>query len=158
MSMLIDRPEMYRRCGEDLAYCRKVVEEGFRYFTTSTIPRTTTRDLTYDDVLIPAGTTLFFPVSISGRDPDAFAEADSFDPERTDARKHVAFGLGEHICMGQFIARAQIQEALHQIAQRMKNPKRTGPSGWRPFYGVWGLRGLPIAFEPAPALEEASAG
>ena len=39
-------------------------------------------------MLIPAGTTLFFPVSISGRDPDAFAEADSFDPERADARKH----------------------------------------------------------------------
>jgi hypothetical protein len=28
-----------------------------------------------------------------------------------------------------------------------------GESSWRPFYGVWGLKGLPIAFDPAPALE-----
>ena len=63
--------------------------------------------------------------------------------------------MGMHICLGQFIARAQIQEGLHLIAQRICAPKRAGPSGWRPFYGVWGMRGLPIRFTPAPAREEA---
>lgn len=155
MNILIERPEIYVRCAEDHAYCRKVVEEGFRYLTTSTIPRMTTKDIAYRDVLIPKGTMLFFPVSVSGRDPDAFEGAGRFDPERPDAKRHVAFGMGEHICLGQFIARAQIQEALHQIAQRMRDPRRTGPSDWRPFYGVWGLKGLPIAFDPAPAFEPA---
>jgi cytochrome P450 len=151
MNVLIDRPELYQRCAEDLAYCRKVVEEGFRYLTTSTIPRTTTKDIDYQGVTIPAGTMLFFPVSIAGRDDRAFAQADCFDPDRPDAKRHLAFGMGEHNCLGQWIARAQIQEGLHQIAQRMRNPRRTGNSGWRPFYGVWGLKGLPIAFDPAPA-------
>jgi len=154
MDVLIDRPEMYERCAEDLAYCRKVTEENFRYLTTSTIPRIVTKDITYKDVVIPAGTLLFFPVSISGRDP-AFDHADRFDPERNQAAKrHITFGMGVHICLGQFIARAQIEEGLHQIAQRIKHPRRTGESAWRPFYGVWGLRGLPIAFDQARTLEE----
>jgi cytochrome P450 len=155
MDALIDRPEMYRRCAEDLAYCKKVSEENFRYLTTSTIPRIVTKDIIYKDVTIPQGTMLFFPVSISGRDP-AIERGDLFDPERDQAQKrHITFGMGIHICLGQFIARAQIEEGLHQIAQRIRNPRRTGPSAWRPFYGVWGLKGLPIAFDQAEALEPA---
>lgn len=153
MDMMIRRPDLYRRCAEDLQFCQKVVEENFRYLTTSTIPRLVTRDLTYREVVIPEGTMLFFPVSIAGRDDSAFEDPDSFDPERPDLKKHLTFGMGIHICLGQFIARAQIQEGLHQIAQRIANPRRVGQSAWRPFYGVWGLRGLPIEFDPAPARE-----
>jgi cytochrome P450 len=156
MDALIDRPEMYRRCADDLSYCKQVSEENFRYLTTSTIPRIVTKDITYRDVLIPEGTLLFFPVSISGRDP-AIDNADVFDPERDQAKKrHITFGMGVHICLGQFIARAQIEEGLHQIARRIRNPRRDGPSTWRPFYGVWDLKGLPIAFDHAEALEEAT--
>ena len=149
MDVLIDRPDLYRRCAEDLGFARKVMEEGFRHLTTSTIPRVVTREFAYRDVTIPEGTLLFFPVSVSGRDATAIADPDSFDPERTNTKKHIAFGLGVHICLGQFIARAQIEEALHQIARRLHNPRRTGPSAWRPFFGVWGLKGLPIGFDRA---------
>jgi cytochrome P450 len=154
MNVLIGRPDLYRRCAEDPDFCGKVVEENFRYLTTSTIPRFVTNDITYHDVLIPKGTMLFFPVSIAGRDPTAIEDPESFDPERENLKKHLTFGMGVHICLGQFIARAQIAEGLHQIAQRIGNPRRTGPSAWRPFYGVWGLKGLPIEFDPEPALED----
>jgi cytochrome P450 len=151
MDVLIDRPDLYRRCAEDPAFCQNVVEENFRFLTTSTIPRVTTKEIAYREVAIPAGTMLFFPVSIAGRDPTAFEDPDRFDPGREQARKHMAFGMGVHACLGQFIARAQIEEGLHQIARRIRAPRRTGPSAWRPFYGVWGLKGLPIEFDPAPA-------
>ncbi len=147
MNVLIDRPDLYERCAEDIAFCDKVTEENFRYLTTSTIPRITTREIEYEGVDIPAGTMLFFPVSISGRDEISFESPREFDPERGDVKQHITFGLGVHICLGQFIARAQIAEGIHQIAQRMKNPRRTGELEWRPFYGVWGLKGLPIAFD-----------
>lgn len=149
MSVLINNPEIYQRCAKDTAYCRRVVEENFRYLTTSTIPRTAVKDIDYRDVQIPAGTVLFFPVSISGRDPAEHLRPNTFDPGRKDVKRHLTFGLGGHICLGQFIARAQIEEGLHQIAQRMINPQRTGPSTWRPFFGVWGMKGLPISFEAA---------
>jgi cytochrome P450 len=154
MDALLSRPEMYQRCAEDLGFCKSVVEESFRYVTTSTIPRLVTKDIEYREVLIPEGTLLFFPVSIAGRDP-AIANGEAFDPDRAQTQKHIAFGMGVHICLGQFIARAQIEEGLHQIARRIRNPRRTGPSGWRPFFGVWGMKGLPIAFESEPSLEPA---
>ena len=155
MNVLIDRPDLYQRCAEDLSFAHKIMEEGFRHLTTSTIPRVVTRAFEYRGVTFPEGTLLFFPVSISGRDPGAFADPDTFDPERTSGKKHITFGLGVHICLGQFIARAQIEEGLHQIAQRIRNPRRTGPSAWRPFFGVWGLKGLPIAFDAERQAEMA---
>ncbi|RYE60864.1 MAG: cytochrome P450, partial [Hyphomicrobiales bacterium] len=72
--------------------------------------------------------------------------------DRAEGNPHMAFGAGPHICLGQFIAKAQIEEGLHLIAQRLRKPKIAGPYSWRPFPGVWGLHGLPIEFEPAPAL------
>ena len=90
---------------------------------------------------------------MSGRDPTAFDHADDFDPDRTidPNRRQLGFGMGRHMCLGQYIARAQLQEALHQIAQRMRHPRLAGEPGHRPFYGAWGLKGLPIRFEQGEA-------
>lgn len=151
MSFLIDRPDMYARCSEDMEYCRKVMEEGFRFQTTSTFPRRVKSEFVYEDVVFPAGTLLFFPVSVSGRDPNCFEEPDTFDPDRklTPTARHIAFGRGVHICLGQYIARHQIEVGLNLIAQHLKNPKLSRPAGHRPFFGVWGLKGLHIEFEDA---------
>lgn len=147
MNLLLDRPEVYARCAVDPDYCANVVEETLRYNSPATIPRLASEDIVYRDVLLPAGSMLFFPVSVAGRDPGAFEDPERFDPERVQHNKHLAFGRGAHICLGQFIARAQLEEGLHLIAQRMRNPRRAGRSDWRPFYGVWGLRGLPIQLD-----------
>jgi cytochrome P450 len=116
--------------------------------STSTAFRYTTEDVVYRDVLLPEHTMLFFPFSVSGRDPAAFPEGERFDPDRPDASRSMAFGLGRHMCLGQHIARVQLQEALHLVAQRLRDPKLAGPHGWRPFPGIWGLKGLPITFTP----------
>jgi len=151
MHLMTENPEIYERCAEDLEYCRKVIEETLRMFNPSSSFRITDEDIEYRDVLIPAGTMLFFNLNVSGRDPLAFEDADTFDPERPidPARRHVAFGLGKHMCLGQYIARAQLQEGIHLIAQHMKKPHEVGEKGWRPFPGVWGIKGLPIEFESA---------
>jgi cytochrome P450 len=150
MNLLLDRPEMYQRCAADRDFCARVVEETLRYNSPATILRMTAKDVVYRDVLLPQGAMMFFPVSVVGRDPSAFEKAEVFDPERTRENKQIAFGRGAHICLGQFIARAQLEEGLHLIAQRIKNPRRAGPSDWRPFYGVWGMKGLPIEFSSPP--------
>ena len=151
MHLMTRHPQIYERCAQDLDYCRQVVEETLRLFNPSSLFRATTREIEYDGVTIPAGTMLFFNVNVAGRDPNAFDEPAAFEPERAidPARRHVAFGLGKHMCLGQFIARAQLQEGIHLIAQQMKEPRETDEPGWRPFPGVWGIKGLPIAFEEA---------
>jgi len=151
MRLLLDRPDIYERCGQDHEYCRRVVEEGLRYFNPGSVPRFTEEDIVFRDVLLPKDTMLWFTLNISGRDPATFADADIFDPDRPidPAKRHIAFSLGKHMCLGQYIARAQLQEALHLIPQRIRNPRLDGPVGWRPYPGAWGLKGLPIAFTPA---------
>lgn len=151
MHTLVDWPEVYARCAEDPAYCRKVMNETMRWSSPASAMRHVERDFLFRDVLMTAGTVILMPWSVLGRDPTAVAEPDVFDPDRAEGSPHMAFGAGPHICLGQFIAKAQIEEALHLIAQRIRRPRIAGSYEWRPFPGVWGLRGLPIEFEPAPA-------
>jgi cytochrome P450 len=151
MHQLMQLPEIYERCAVDIEYCAKVVEEGLRYYNPGTAPRFTSTDFTFRDVLLPKDTMMLFTFSTSGRDPGTFRDPDKFDPERhiDPAKRHAAFGLGRHMCLGQHIARTQLQEAIHQIAQRLPNPRLVGEYGWRPFPGTWGLKGLPITFARA---------
>ncbi|KHK90256.1 cytochrome P450 [Novosphingobium malaysiense] len=149
--VLISHPQSYQRCATDMDYCRKVVEETLRMFTPAFTFRATKEDIVYRDVLIPKGTMMFFALNVAGRISSDIAHSYDFDPERTTKadQRHVGFGLGKHMCLGQYIARAQLQEALHLIAQHLLQPRESAPPGWRPFPGNWGIKGLPIEFEPA---------
>jgi len=153
MYTLLDHPEIYERCATDHEYCRKVIEEALRWFNPSTVARYVDKEFEYRGVTFPKDQMLFFPLSVSGRDPGTYEEPDRFDPDRPidPQKRQIAFALGKHMCLGQYIARAQLQEALHQVAQRLRHPRLAGEIGWRPFYGAWGLKGLPIAFEPGEA-------
>ncbi len=153
MRLLLDRPDLYRRCGEDHAFARAVVEESFRYASTTSSQRIMREDIVYRDTVLEKDSIVWFPLSVASHDPRYAEHADSFDPERKRDKPHIGFGLGGHLCLGQYIARAQIHEGMHLIARRLRNPKSPGPLGYRPFPGTWGLRGLPIEFE----LEEVPA-
>ena len=157
MHLMIERPEIYRRCGSDKDYCRKVVEETFRYVNPVTSGRMLDRELEYRGVLFPKDAMIYFPWSMATRDPRAVENPEEFDPERSQRHSHVGFGLGPRICLGRYIALAQIEEGLHLIAQRILNPRRMGPSGWRRFLSTWRLRGLPIAFDTIEPVGPASA-
>ena len=151
MHLMIDNPSIYKRCADDLEYCRRVVEETLRVFNPSSAFRAATSDIEYRDVRIPAGTMLFFNLNVAGHDAKLFADPDRFDPDRpiVAENRHVAFGMGKHMCLGQYIARAQLQEGIHLVARHMHAPHADGEPGWRPFPGVWGIKGLPIEFTPA---------
>jgi cytochrome P450 len=147
MKLLLDRPEVYRRCAGDLAYCRKVVEEALRYSSIASPVRVVVNDFAYDGHQFHKGEMLVIAAPLANRDPLAFEDPDRFDPDRANAGRNVAFGRGSHMCIGQHQARNQLQEGLHLIAQRLTNPRLVGPVEWRPFLGAWGPRTLPIAFD-----------
>lgn len=150
MYTLLDKPQIYARCAQSLEYTRKTMHETFRYHSPSTATRKVDRAFTFRGVHFREGTLLMFPWGMSGRDRTATDDPDSFDPDREGLRgSHFAFGMGSHICLGQFIGVAQIEEGFHVIAQRIRKPRLVGKPGWRPFPGVWGVAGLPIAFDVA---------
>jgi cytochrome P450 len=150
MYTLLDKPEIYAKCAESLEYTRKVMHETFRFHSPSTATRKVAQAFDFRGVHFPPETLIMFPWGMSGRDATAADDPDTYNPDRKDLRgSHFAFGMGAHICLGQFIGMAQIEEGFHVIAQRLKNPRLVGEPGWRPFPGVWGVAGLPIAFDPA---------
>ena len=157
MKVMLAQPGGCARCAEDRAYCDKVVEESLRFASPSCTYRMVMEPFEYRDVTFAKDTMLVFPVSIAGRDPEAFPDPMTFNPERVQTNRHLAFGRGVHICLGQFMARANVEEGIHLIAQRLTKPRLDGEVTWRPFPGTWGVRTLPIAFDPAPRRAEVEA-
>jgi len=153
--MLLDRPELWERCAIDRQYCVLAVEEAFRLASPSNVPRIVLEDIDYGGVHIPAGTHLIFLNNLAARDPTVVADPLAYDPERDQSARHLAFGRGAHQCLGMHLARLQIEEGLHLIAQRLKHPQLAGEVTWRRFPGVWGIASLPIRFTPAPAQQPA---
>lgn len=148
MYTLLDKPDIYAKCAESLDYSRKVMHETLRFNNPATSTRKVTRGFDFRGVHFPAETLIMFPWSMSGRDETSVDDPHTFDPDRPGVRQsHFTFGMGAHICLGQFIGMAQVEEGFHVIAQRLKNPRLVGEPGWRPFPGVWGVAGLPIEFD-----------
>ncbi len=149
MSELLKDPEMYRRTGEDYDYAKLVVEESFRCHSTISSQRVLLDDIVYRDTRLEKGAIVWFPLSVALHDPRYAEDPDRFHPERERTLPHIGFGLGPHICLGQYIARFQIHEGMHQICKRIPNPRSEGPTGWRTFPGAWGVDSLPIEFDPS---------
>jgi cytochrome P450 len=70
--------------------------------------------------------------------------------------KQMGFGSGAHVCIGHFLARADMREALPILAQRLRNVRPAGEATFRPESGVSGPIKLPIQFEPSPAASPRS--
>ena len=149
MKLLVDRPEMYARCAEDKDFCGRVINESLRLTGIASPYRAAAKDFTYDGIDFRQGDIVIFGTSLAGRDPAMFDDPLTFDPDRPNASRHVALGRGAHICLGQYIAKNQLQEGIHLICQRLRNPRITSEVTWRPFIGAWGLKTMPIAFDPA---------
>ena len=147
MSLMLDNPDMWTRLASEPGFAGKVIDEALRYSTVVTIVRLVKKEFTYKGVTFPAGTRVLLPTTFAGRDEKVFSDAKVFNPDRVQEEKVFPFGRGAHICIGMFIAKAQVEEALPILAKRMKNPRRDGDIVWRDFMPITGLKSLPIAFD-----------
>src|SRR3546814_696380 len=110
MYALLDKPEIYARCEQSFDYVRKVMHETLRFHNPGMNTRKVVNDFEFRGVRFPAGTIVLFPWSMSGRDETATSDPHTFNPDRPGLRQtHMAFGMGSHICICQFIGVAQIE-------------------------------------------------
>ena len=76
------------------------------------------------------------------------------DPERLNihraAGSHIAFGAGTHVCLGQHIARVEIDCMLHEVLTRLHAIELDGEPEWLPSNFISGIRRMPIRFRPGP--------
>ncbi|MFF9593927.1 cytochrome P450 [Streptomyces sp. NPDC014646] len=119
---LLENPDQLAllRESEDPAVTSAAVEELLRYLniTHSGRRRVALEDIEVDGLTIRAGEGIIFANDIANRDPDAFPDPDRLDVTR-DARRHVAFGFGVHQCLGQPLARVELQCVYSTLYKRV---------------------------------------
>lgn len=147
MNFMLDRLDMWERCASDRKFCDKVLNECLRHSGVPTSYRNVAEKFDYRGVEFPVDTMLIFPLGIVCRYSGPYSNPMEFDPERGSSAGITVFGRGIHICLGQFLAKLQIAEGLHMMAQRIIKPERNGDLVWRLFPGVWGPLSLPIKFD-----------
>jgi len=106
------------------------------------------RDTKIGGVEIPAGSIVMGSVGAVNRDPRVFDDPDRFDPKRRNARRHIAFGHGEHFCPGASLARAEARVSFERLLARLDDFRLVDPSALRyaPTYIIRGLEELPLRF------------
>ena len=98
--------------------------------------------------LIGAGQGVLCVLDTANHDEQAFAEPDELDITR-EARSHVAFGFGVHQCLGQSLARVELQVALETLLRRLPDLRLAVPFEELRFNevgAVYGVHELPVAW------------
>lgn len=70
-------------------------------------------------VRVPAGANLLVLVASGNRDPEVFPDPDRLDIHRVNAREHIGFGYGAHICLGAPLARLELKVVLEEVSARL---------------------------------------
>jgi len=158
MHIMAERPDLQQWLRDDPSRLRNFVEETLRMESPVKGDfRLSRRATTVGGVELPVGTTVMVVNAAANRDPALFPDPDTFDPERPNARQHVAFGRGIHTCPGAPLARTEGVISLTRILERMADIRIDesvhGPTDARqysyvPTYILRGLTKLHIEFEP----------
>jgi cytochrome P450 len=152
---LLEHPDQLAllRDSEDPALVASAVEELLRYLniTHNGRRRVALADIEIAGQLVRAGEGLIMANDLGNRDADVFPDPDRLDLRRND-RSHVAFGFGVHQCLGQPLARLELQVVYSTLYRRVPTLRLAGDIGQIPFKhdgSVYGVYELPVAFDRA---------
>ena len=127
MEALIQHPDQHRRLREDRGLLPTAVEEILRWVSPVLyMRRTATRDTGIAGVRIAEGDKVVMWYPAANRDERVFPDADRFDVAR-DPNPHLAFGIGQHFCLGAQLARLQLRVMFSELLDRLPNVELTGP-------------------------------
>lgn len=149
---LFEHPEQFAalRDTDDPELINSAVEELLRYLSITHLGRrrAAIEDIEFGGVLIRAGEGIIFPNEVANRDPDAFDDPNRLDLGR-DARTHLAFGFGVHQCLGQPLARLELNVVLSTLYRRIPTLRlATEPVeiNFKHDGQVYGVYGLPVTW------------
>lgn len=112
----------------DRSLIRTTVEEALRYDAQLGLglPRFISEDVEVGDALLRAGTTVMLSMAAANRDETVFERADEMVLDRSP-NPHISFGVGPHSCVGQALARTEMQVVLEVMLRRLPGLE-LGPS------------------------------
>jgi cytochrome P450 len=149
---LLEHPEQFAvlRDAEDPKVVARAVEEMLRYLNIvhSGRRRVALEDIEVGGVTVKAGEGMVLANDMGNRDEGAFTDPDRLDVTR-DARHHIAFGFGPHQCLGQPLARVELQVVYGTLYRRLPTLKLATTVDKVPFKSdalVYGVYELPVTW------------
>lgn len=146
MKALCEDPSQFERLKADPSLITSFVDEAVRmaapvrHFT-----RTAIDDFELRGTQIRKGQRLMLSYPSASRDEEIFGDADGFDLARKRNR-HLSFGSGPHMCLGQNLARLEIRILYEELMPHLTSVRLNGPPRYIETNFVGGLKSLPIAF------------
>jgi cholest-4-en-3-one 26-monooxygenase len=148
MLALMENPEQMARLVADPSLIPSAVEEMLRWVSpVMHFRRTATADTEVGGQKIRKGekVVMFYPSA--NRDEDVFPNAMSFDVGRTP-NDHLAFGIGEHFCLGTRLARLEIRIIFEEILRRLPDIELNGSARRLRSNFINGIKSMPVRFTP----------
>jgi cytochrome P450 len=116
----------------DRSLLRNAVEESLRLEpAAAVIDRYATRDTVLGGVAIPRGEQVTLSIAAANRDPAVFPAPDRFDVRRQNAKLHLAFAQGPHVCIGMHLARLEAYAAVGRLLDRLPGLRLDGETAPR---------------------------
>jgi cytochrome P450 len=121
LTALLTHPEQMEIVRRDRSLVPQAIDEGLRWDSPNTfISRTPAREVTLAGVTMQPGDIIDVAIAAANRDEKQFPDPDRFDVRRGQ-RRHMAFGIGPHVCIGQHLARMEMTLALNALLDRLPN-------------------------------------
>ena len=146
---LLENPAQLAAIKADPGKTPEAIEELLRYFSiVENTARVALQDVEIGGVTIKAGEGVVVMAYAANWDSGVFADSGTFDVER-GARHHVAFGFGPHQCLGQNLARTELQIVFDTLLRRVPTLALAAPVDDLPFKDdalIYGLYRLPVTW------------
>ena len=132
---LLTNPAELALVEADRSLLPNAVEESLRLEpAAAVIDRYATRDVELGGVTIPRGDQVTISIAGANRDPAVFPDPDRYDVRRENAKLHVAFAQGPHVCIGMHLARLEAHAAVGRVLDRLPGlgldpDRRSAPAG-----------------------------
>ena len=150
MRLMFEHPEQWKLLTSDVdRYLPGAIEEVLRFAPpVVNFRRTVMQETEIRGQRFSPGDKLYLSYPSANRDEDVFGEsAMRFDITRKD-NDHIAFGIGEHFCLGANLARMQLRCILREIATRLPDISLSGKPAFQRSNFIAGIKRMPVRFSP----------
>jgi cholest-4-en-3-one 26-monooxygenase len=152
MHALIEHPDQWRRLRQNPRLINTAVEEMLRWVSPVIhFRRTVTRPTEIRGVKLKEGDKVAIYYTSANRDEDVFPDGMTFDVGRTP-NNHVAFGIGEHFCLGANLARLEIRAIFEELVKRVPDIELAAPVRRLRSNFINGTKEMQVRFTPTPAV------
>lgn len=130
VGLVLATGQAWSQLGDDPNLARAVVAEALRLEPpVGSVPRFSMEEIALNGATIPAGRLVSLSTLSAMRDPARFSDPDAFVIDRTDhTRWPLVFGGGAHRCIGEALARMELEEGLMALSRRLPGLRLAGPA------------------------------